>query len=653
MGARMNTPANRQHVLLVGIDAYPDLDALQGCVNDVDALESLFLDRLNVEPSAIRKLVAPHLSFGRKTRLPEDKPTFNNIVRALEFLGSSAVCPDDRVFIYYSGHGTQVFSRVARTAHEALVPVDAYTDGDLLFDYEINELLERIAQRTKDVTVVFDACCSAGATRSAFESNHNRIRYCRPPRESAPHKTPSPRGQTTSRGSMMPMDLSDPGYLFVAAAQSCEPAHESRNAHGVCHGALTTAWLDLLAQTSDAQLSTLRWADLWPNLRARVTTAFPGQHPCLVGRTERRVLGGAFEHRDAGLALVERQDVYEIQGGSLVGLSVGAQVAVYGSEPAFFPTLHSREDLAARRGLLQVESVTLHSAQARAMGRKPTLEPGARGRLAKPGCQEKLVVGMAVFDAHVARYLESETPCTVVPLAEPGARVIESVIGLSEDGSWWLGDDVFGADAPLVRIPRGDLAALARVIAHDLQYRLPLRLARQYTSATEWIRLRVLDAVHAARMERGDLADPALPEVDADEEGIGRYRLRSGHPVCFSVENRFSRPLYAHLLNCASSGKVEILGPTQLEIPALRRQTFWRGGHLGRPFLCGISKGRTENVDRLIVVATTEADVDLRPLAQRNSFADVLTMSQRDVSMQDKLPAMTTATLVKVRIGTA
>ena len=42
------------HVLLIGIDAYDGRGPLQGCVNDVDAVQGVLLDRLGVPPSGSR-----------------------------------------------------------------------------------------------------------------------------------------------------------------------------------------------------------------------------------------------------------------------------------------------------------------------------------------------------------------------------------------------------------------------------------------------------------------------------------------------------------------------------------------------------------------------------------------------------------------------
>jgi Caspase domain len=654
----MNTSPPRQHVLLIGIDAYQKVDPLYGSVNDVDSLERLFLDRLQVHPSRITKLVAPHEGHIRSGHLREDKPTSANIRQALEHLASDVVQPDDRVFIHYSGHGTQVFSRINHAVREALVPVDARAGGELLFDDEINDLLRRIAERTQDLTVVIDACCSAGTTRSAFVSNdqtrNHLIRRCSFEGEfDGPSATRS--GSVfRSSGLISSLDPSDPGFLVLASAQSSEAAHEGRDARGVRHGAFTAALLDVLAGEQSENLANLRWVDIWPALQARVTSVFPGQHPCLIGRRERRVFGGPYQKQDPGFPIREINGVYHIQAGSMVGLGVGAQVAIYGTEPAFFPPLNSTPDQNSRLALLRIERSTLHSAVAQPEGKPFVLPEKARGRLVKPGIAEKLVVGLDPFDAKLAQYLAREAPVLVLPLANVEDHVLEAVVGLSADGSWWLGDDVFGADAPLARGSKGDWASLSRGLWHCLQYNLPLRLARQSRNEGELLRLRVLDARQVAKIESDDWHDPALPEVEPDDEGRFRYRAFPGQEVCFSVENRSSRLLYLNLFNCASSGKVEMLGPAQLEVPPRRRQTFWQGGLRKIPFRASISRGRTKSIDRLIAVGTSSPTVDLHYLQLKWSFAEALSMTNRDVHRGESRDICTAAmVMVKIELGSS
>ncbi|MDI1479273.1 caspase family protein [Polyangium sp. y55x31] len=653
-----SSEAPRFHVLLVGIDAYSRVDPLYGCANDVDALEALLLDRLSVPPDAITKLVAAHPGSSRRPRLPEREPTSENLRAALEALAGEAVRRGDRVFIHYSGHGTQVLPRGTRTAREALVPVDALAGGELLFDHWLNDVLRRIAARTDDLTVILDCCCSAGATRSALRSRESAVRFCSIEEPPMLPSVATRSGGEADAGLFSSLDPSDPGFLVVASAQSGEAACEGKSAGGVRHGAFTAGLLDLMAAEPDERLRALRWVDLWQELRARITAAFPGQHPCLLGRSERRLFGGPFRRQDPGHVITQEGERYRIHAGTLVGLGVGAKVAVYGPTPEFFPPLHSPEDLAARRGLLRIESATVSSALASPVGSAFVLGEAARGRLVAPGKGDALVVGLDPFDADLSRWLELEAPFSVVPVSAHGGREVEAVVGRAPDGRFWVGDDVhgfgagaFGDQAPLAWGPAGDHAALARALLHYARYNLPLRLARRCRDWPGVLRVRVLDARDVGRLDPEELADPPLPEAEPAPGGRYRHRLIDGQPVCFSVENRSREPIYAHVLNCSSSGKVEILGTTQLEIAPWRRQTFWLRGHLGRPFPCRVSAGRESNVERLIVVGTASPEVDLGSLRVKESFAEAIRTTCREMMPdEDELAERWTATLVTVEI---
>lgn len=644
------------HVLLVGIDAYKKVEPLRGCVNDADAIEEIFLDRLSVPASAITKLVAPHPGSTRRPRLPEDEPTSEKLRAALESLAGEQVSQGDRVFIHYSGHGTQVLPRGSRVAREALVPVDALAGGELLFDHEINGLLRRIAARTEDLTIVLDCCCSAGATRSVLHPEGSAVRFCRI--EDGASLPLRHRGIEPQAGLLAPFDPSDPGFVVAASAQSSEAAHEGRDGRGVRHGAFTAALLDWLAREPDERLRALRWVDLWQAIRMRVTSTFPGQHPCLVGRAERRLFGGPFRLQDPGYPIREVEGRYRIDAGTLVGLGPGAKVAVYGPSPAFFPPLHSAEDRAARRGLLHVESATPAFAMASPIGGAERIAvEGARGRLVEPGRADALVVGLDPFDADLSRWLESEAAISVVPAGERGGPEVEVFVGRSPDGRHWIGDEIYGfvrstseGEAPLAWVPAGDRASLLRGLLHSARYNLPLRLARRSRGSPGVLRIRVLDARDAGMLAPEELADPPLPEVEADPDGRHRYRLVDGQPVCFSVENRSPAPLFAQVINCSASGRVEILGATQLEIPPRRRQAFWLRGHLGRAFPCRVSAGRESNVERLVVVGTASPEVDLGYLRVKESFAEAIAAATREMVPDDEPDGEWVAEAVGVRI---
>lgn len=445
--------SQRHHVLLIGIDAY-DTAPLRGCVNDVDAVEAVLLDRLRVPPEAIRKLVAPHPIGPRRDRVPERAPTAERLRDALEALAGAGVAPGDRVLIYYAGHGTRVLPRHARVPREALVPLDGPAGAPLLFDHELNLLLRRIAARTPDLTVILDCCAAAGVTRGGGRPARIAARCVHLRRPSPPPPGPDAGGLLPRRGA------ADPGYLVAAACQAYETAYEAQWAAGPGHGAFTAGLLAHLAARSDEDLASLRWTELWPALRARLERGArgrPAQHPSLLGDRGRRVFGGPWGPAEDG-------------------------------------------------------------------------EPAARGE------------------------------------------------------------------------PPGALAALLALAAGGAGGMSPLRL-------------RVLDAGACGSLWPAELQDPSLPELAADPGARHGYRAQDGQAICVVVESRAASLLHVELVRIGADGGVERLAPGPLDIPPGRRQTFWRGGHLGEPFRCHAARGHPESVDRLLAVGSAEPEVDMWSLA--------------------------------------
>lgn len=657
------TLAPRRHVLLVGIDAYERVEPLFGCVNDIDAIEAILLDRLGVPAEAITKFVAPHPWQTRSPRLPEGEPTSANLRAALEALAGDSVRPGDRVLIYYAGHGTQVLTRSSRVPREALVPVDVHSGGDLLYDYTINDVLQRIAARTADLTLVLDCCCSAGATRSGLTPPGSAVRFCRvdgsllpPPARSQPRSAGAP-----PAGLLTSTDPSDPGFVVATACQANERAHEGPSSDGQRRGAFTEALLDLLAAEPDERLASRRWGDLWLALREHVSSRYPGQHPWLIGRPERRLFGGAWSRQDLGYPIARDGDKYRIHAGTMVGLAAGAQVAVYGPSPDTFPPLGSQEDLAARLGVLVVEAATPSSCTAAPSSGTFGRPEGARGRLIAPGRPDALVVALDPYDAELARWIESEGPFRIERLHPSGSSptIAEAFVTTTADGRRWIGDAIYGAGAPerdgeppLAWVDVNDREALLRCLSHYAKYNLALRLSSRCRDLPGALHVRVLDCRDLTELSAADLQDPPLPELPPDPEHRYRYLVEHGQPACVVIENRSSTRLYANLINCAASGRVEILGATQLEIPPARRQTFWLRGLLGKAFPCTLPKNRSSGVERLIAVGTTVPDVDLSFLQQSASFEEAICARTRSMLLKEDEPlGLATATLMTMKLA--
>jgi len=151
-------PINR--ALLIGINRYQSevIPNLQGTHNDV---------------GMIRQILTSKFAFKSRNivTLTDDAATRKGILSALERL-LSATGPRDRVFIHYSGHGSQVQDINGDEADqdddgldETLIPHDGRTvDIPDITDDELSEILDRF--ETDKIVIVIDACHSGTATRS-------------------------------------------------------------------------------------------------------------------------------------------------------------------------------------------------------------------------------------------------------------------------------------------------------------------------------------------------------------------------------------------------------------------------------------------------------------------------------------------------------
>uniref|UniRef100_A0A383VPH1 Peptidase C14 caspase domain-containing protein n=1 Tax=Tetradesmus obliquus TaxID=3088 RepID=A0A383VPH1_TETOB len=138
-----------KRALLCGCNYPGSSHALNGCVNDVNAMYSMLTTHFGFAPENITKLI--------DTDPSGEQPTGANIKRHLtEMVAASQ--PGDVLFFHYSGHGTQVPSdhEEADAKDEALCP----TDMNTITDDDLRTIFVNLADGVK-LTVVAD-CCHSG-----------------------------------------------------------------------------------------------------------------------------------------------------------------------------------------------------------------------------------------------------------------------------------------------------------------------------------------------------------------------------------------------------------------------------------------------------------------------------------------------------------
>lgn len=423
----------------------------------------------------------------------------------------------------------------------------------------------------------------------------------------------------------------DPSYLAVVACQPDERASEfaARDETRVL-GILTYALLGLLASRNDEERSRLRWADLWPQLLDGVAArcrqgSRRAQHPSLIGRSERRVFGGTWQEQDPGYRITSLDDGrYRIAAGTLMGLTRGAEVAIYGPEPARFPPIGSEEDSPV--GRLRVLAAERAECTAEAMGATFATE-GARARLVKPGEGERLSVSLDPENSALAEELALSPLLKIVPAGSPDADVeVVREVG----GGWIIGDDV---EAALARVRPGDTEALRSGLEWCYRGQAALRLAYRCTDPqlSRSLHLELLDCSNAEALEAmspQEQADPKLPLAPRDDAGI--YQVPPASQWCVRVTNRSESTLMVHVLRCSAGGSVELLGDATLRPRA--SHILWQGDRFGDAFSARGdwlprqrgAEPRRFVTDRLLAIGTNRSGVDLSALLADRTVQEVV-----------------------------
>jgi hypothetical protein len=614
-------------------------------VNDIDAVQRLLLDeRVGIPKDRIRRLAAPHPGNAHDATVNSEPATLANICAALEALGSERVKPDDRVFIYYSGHGarTKVATTEGRYDREALVPVDFDAQPGslrLLFDFDLNRLLAAIAARTSAVSFILDCCHSAGATREIgdTEMTPRFIDLRLDPQWAQPISIPPGERALTASGIRgVAGNIED--CQVIAACLNHELAQETAGSDGVRHGLLTRALVEQLKTLPENNLRAVPWGRIWQGLRNSVETRNPTQHVWMAGSEAREVLAGPPIDADLGLTISRKAaaNEYTIDAGTLAGITKGAKIAVYKpAPPAHFPPLGSDQDTQARCSnvLLEVVDASRGSATAVANG-VLDLPPGARGRLVAPGLPDRLrcaVVIPATADADMRAKRDAVVRVlTSSPLIEVVEEKLAQALLKAQDGSWDLVDDVHGAkpDYPaLCKLTADQFDLAAAVMEQYFYYWLPLRMANSCKDLPGALQVSVLRCPRDRALTDDERSGTGLPEVGSGGEFT--YDLKAGELLAIRLRNRSEARLRVTLLNAAASGRVEYLGDQIIDGGAY--YMFWRGNTIGAPFEASTS-GAAQGIDRLVAIGTTETGKDLKYLKVDSKFTEILQRSRGGVA---------------------
>lgn len=153
----MSTPAEAgQKALLVGIGAYQNIRPLVGPPRDLVRMENFLKEHMGYRTDEIAVL-------------KDSQATRKNLLRTMNNWLVRSTKPGDRVFIYYSGHGSQLpddNNDEKDGLDETLSPIDTTKEGgNQITDDEFGAILAKISDR--ELTVIIDSCHSGTISRGA------------------------------------------------------------------------------------------------------------------------------------------------------------------------------------------------------------------------------------------------------------------------------------------------------------------------------------------------------------------------------------------------------------------------------------------------------------------------------------------------------
>ncbi len=214
------------YAVVIGIDQYQRFTKLSGAARDARAMAS----ELGKRGFEVITLI-------------DEQATRRGILRALQVDLPKRVGPQDRVLIYFAGHG--ISQGEGASAMGYLMPVEASPEAPSIDGIDMESLQRVLATqyKAKHILYVADACYSGLAL--------------------------STRGASLSRESenYLKQIVSRPVKLAFAAGAAGEEAHEWRG-----HGLFTYHFLEGLRGAADRDADGLiTSAELWPYLQREVT----------------------------------------------------------------------------------------------------------------------------------------------------------------------------------------------------------------------------------------------------------------------------------------------------------------------------------------------------------------------------------------------
>ncbi|MES2304990.1 MAG: caspase family protein [Gemmatimonadota bacterium] len=363
----MNSPqaAITQRALLIGIEDYPGLPKLHGCINDARLMQAILRDTFGFPAENI-------------TLLENEAATRDAILAAFDAL-IAATNHDDVVVITYAGHGSQMTDLEGDEPtglDSTIMPYDSEgwqgKNRDITDD-EIGLKLQALGERTSCITLIFDSCHSGTITRDAMGTGGRSV--------PADTRAPAALGRSPVPGVLPDSGATGPSgwmpvtekYVVISGCRDEETSFEYNPPEGageVTHGALTY----FLAQQLKQVTPTTTYRDIFERAAGLVNAVHSAQHPQMEGKSN-RVIFGMRELVPQKFVRVTKRD------GDAVTLAAGvAQGATVGSVYSVYPQGTKTPEGLTALGEVEITEVSVVSAQAKVLSEAVAASIGADSR---------------------------------------------------------------------------------------------------------------------------------------------------------------------------------------------------------------------------------------------------------------------------------
>jgi hypothetical protein len=253
---------SRNVALLVGINKYsnlPETSQLRGCVNDVLLMNKLLSEVFQFDTSNIKILT-------------DKQATRKNILTNFNHFLINNATRDGQAVFYYSGHGSKMTDLNGDEPDgfdETIISCDSRDIRGLVKDISddtLRELLDRLTNKCKNVTIIFDCCHSGSGMRGdiarakqipALELEDTNVRSIKMSRDGP-------------AGFLPP----DPNYVMISACQDREVAREIDG-----HGLLTFTLNKVIRKYPKAS-----YREIMYHVSEKVNLLNANQHPQLEGK---------------------------------------------------------------------------------------------------------------------------------------------------------------------------------------------------------------------------------------------------------------------------------------------------------------------------------------------------------------------------------